>query len=170
MSILKVVPRNQEFLAIKYADDGSNLKEVLNFTGRHPDFDKYFKSWEEYETHVKSEGGKIKLIYGRVVTHVYPGEYIVALGLGEGYHVLTELGFNQKYVTLAGAAAAQAGNQIGDAAQLLEETAKQMYLDWLANPYTPSHYKDVKWEDLAPASRVQWYHSARSKLNPPGAE
>lgn len=169
MSILKVVPRNQEFLAIKYADDGSNLKEVLNFTGRHPDFDKYFKSWEEYETHVKSEGGKIKLIYGRVVTHVYPGEYIVALGLGDGYDVLTELGFNKKYVTLAGAAACI--QDTVEAAQILEETAKQMYLDWQSSPHTPRRYQNLlKWEELTPENKVQWYIAARSKLNPPGAE
>ena len=37
--------------------NGENLKEVIDFAGRHPSAEKW--TWEEYENVVKSEGLKI---------------------------------------------------------------------------------------------------------------
>lgn len=33
--------------------NGENLKEVIDFTGKSPKWDEYFKSFEEYELFVK---------------------------------------------------------------------------------------------------------------------
>jgi hypothetical protein len=43
--------------------NGNNLKEVIEFTGKSPKFDKWFKTWEEYETYVHEHDNIIKL-YG----------------------------------------------------------------------------------------------------------
>ena len=40
---------------------GDNLKEVVNFIGKAPWFDEWFKSWEEYETYVKSHNNIFKI-------------------------------------------------------------------------------------------------------------
>lgn len=34
---------------------GSNLKEVIEFTGKHPKFNQWFSSFEEYEDYVKKD-------------------------------------------------------------------------------------------------------------------
>lgn len=40
---------------------GKNLKEVINFTGKSPRFDEWFKSWEDFENYVHSHGDILKL-------------------------------------------------------------------------------------------------------------
>ena len=40
---------------------GENLKEVIDFTGKSPRFDEWFKSWEEFESYVHSHGDILKL-------------------------------------------------------------------------------------------------------------
>lgn len=40
---------------------GNNLQEVINFTGKHPDFSYWFGSWEEYEKYVKAHDNILKL-------------------------------------------------------------------------------------------------------------
>jgi len=40
---------------------GNNLKEVIDFTGKSPRFDEWFKSWEEYENYVHSHNDILKL-------------------------------------------------------------------------------------------------------------
>ena len=40
---------------------GKNLKEVIDFTGKYPRFDEWFKSWEEYENYVHSHNNIFKL-------------------------------------------------------------------------------------------------------------
>lgn len=42
---------------------GNNLKEVIEFTGRSPKFDEWFKTWEEYEEYVRSHGNIFKLFF-----------------------------------------------------------------------------------------------------------
>lgn len=40
---------------------GNNLKEVIEFTGKSPRFDEWFKTWDEYESYVHSHGNVLKL-------------------------------------------------------------------------------------------------------------
>ncbi len=40
---------------------GNNLKEVIEFTGKSPRFDEWFKTWDEYESYVHSHGNIFKL-------------------------------------------------------------------------------------------------------------
>ena len=40
---------------------GNNLKEVIDFTGKSPMFEEWFKSWEEFESYVHSHGDILKL-------------------------------------------------------------------------------------------------------------
>lgn len=40
---------------------GSNLQEVINFTGKSPKFGEWFKSWDELESYVHSHGDILKL-------------------------------------------------------------------------------------------------------------
>ena len=42
---------------------GDNLKEVIEFTGRSPKFDEWFKTWEEYEEYVRSHGNIFKMFF-----------------------------------------------------------------------------------------------------------
>ena len=65
---------------------GDNLKEVVNFTGKSPNFDEWFKSWEEYEEYVHSHGDIFKL-FSEDGTHceVPVGAWIMKTP--EGYNV-----------------------------------------------------------------------------------
>jgi len=40
---------------------GNNLKEVIDFTGKSPRLEEWFKSWEEYEKYVHSHNDILKL-------------------------------------------------------------------------------------------------------------
>lgn len=64
---------------------GENLSEVLEFTGKHPSWDKWFNSFEEYEAHVRADRSvfKIKTLEG---THeAAPGDWIIRGVHGEHY-------------------------------------------------------------------------------------
>lgn len=41
--------------------NGSNLKEVIDFTGKSPRFGEWFKSWEDYENYVHTHNDILKL-------------------------------------------------------------------------------------------------------------
>lgn len=56
---------------------GENLAEVLAFTGKHPDWDKWFHSFEEYEARVKADGWLFKIIGGPATKHAKPGDWIM---------------------------------------------------------------------------------------------
>ena len=43
--------------------NGDNLKEVVDFTGKNPEFEKWFKSWDDYENYVHSHGNIFKIFY-----------------------------------------------------------------------------------------------------------
>ena len=55
---------------------GDNLSEVIAFTGKCRDFDKYFPTWEEYEKTVAEKGLKIFTRYDDFI--VPPGDFIIA--------------------------------------------------------------------------------------------
>lgn len=51
--------KNKKYEMIQWT--GDNLNEVIKFTGKSPMFEKWFKSWEEYEEYVHSHGNIFKL-------------------------------------------------------------------------------------------------------------
>jgi len=58
---------------------GDNLKEVLDFVGKAPWFDEWFKSWEEYEAYVKSHNNIFKIFSLGGHYEIYPGCEIMRL-------------------------------------------------------------------------------------------
>ena len=59
---------------------GDNLKEVIEFTGKHKSFDRWFPNWEAYERRVKEDGNLVKLIGPRGNVKVHVGDWIVKQG------------------------------------------------------------------------------------------
>ena len=57
---------------------GDNLREVIKFTGLHPKFNDWFKSWEEYEEYVRNHDNIFKLFTQDGKNHylIEPGCYI----------------------------------------------------------------------------------------------
>lgn len=64
---------------------GRNLKEVLEFTGKHPDFDKWFSSFEQYEEHVMDDGGIFKIMTLEGTMKALVGDFIIRGVSGEHY-------------------------------------------------------------------------------------
>lgn len=62
-----------------------NLAEVLQFTGRHPRFDEWFKSFEEYEAHVLKDRQSFKIITLEGTMEAMPGDWIIRGVNGEHY-------------------------------------------------------------------------------------
>ena len=69
--------------AVKW--DGENLKEVLAFTGKHPNWGKWFASFEEYAARVSADGGVFKIISKEFVYEAVPGDWIVRSLQGYNY-------------------------------------------------------------------------------------
>jgi polyhydroxyalkanoate synthesis regulator phasin len=80
--------------AVKW--DGTNLKEVIDFTGKHELFHEWFKSWEEYENHVKSDGNLFKIFTLEGVMEASVGDYIIRGVKGEHYPCKPDI-FMQTY-------------------------------------------------------------------------
>lgn len=65
-----------EVEAIQYT--GENLEHVLAFTGKHPSWNGWFKSFDDYFKHVSSDGFKFKIIGGPYGTEIaVPGDWII---------------------------------------------------------------------------------------------
>lgn len=65
---------------------GSNLQEVIDFTGKSPKFGEWFKSWDEFESYVHSHGDILKLFSGDGSHYEIPvGAWIVKTP--DGYNV-----------------------------------------------------------------------------------
>lgn len=79
----RYVKKPIEIEAIQYT--GDNLKEVLEFVGKHPDFDKWFASFDEYEAHVKKDSMIFKVITNHGVTSALPGDWMIKSPVGEFY-------------------------------------------------------------------------------------
>ena len=68
---------------------GNNLKEVIEFTGKAPKFNKWFASWEEYEKYVNDHNNIFKLFSPNGLSvEVKPNTWIVKLP--NGYNVPVE--------------------------------------------------------------------------------
>lgn len=70
--------------------DGNNLEEVIRFTGKSEHYKKYFSSWDQYVSYVRSHGNTVKL-WNKDGSHlvVKPGSWIVRLPEGTYHPVLT---------------------------------------------------------------------------------
>lgn len=64
---------------------GENLKAVLDFTGKHPSWDEWFSSWEQYEAHVKADRGAVKIITLEGTMEAMPGDWVIRGVKGEVY-------------------------------------------------------------------------------------
>ena len=73
---------------------GDNLKEVIDFTGKDRNFDKWFKSFEEYEQYVQKHNGIFKLFNTDGSHYEVPvGAWIVKTP--DGYNVASKAIFKQ---------------------------------------------------------------------------
>ena len=74
---------------------GNNLKEVIDFTGKDKNFEKWFKSFEEYEKYVNDHNGIFKLFNTDGSHYEIPvGAWIVKTP--DGYNVASKAIFIQK--------------------------------------------------------------------------
>lgn len=64
---------------------GDNLREVLDFTGKHPSFDQYFSSFDEYAAHVARDRQAFKIITLEGTMEAFPGDWIIKGVKGEFY-------------------------------------------------------------------------------------
>ena len=76
---------------------GDNLAEVLEFTGKHPKWDTWFSSFEQYESFVKNDRNvfKIKTLEGTHEANV--GDFIIRGVNGEHYPCKPDI-FHKTYV------------------------------------------------------------------------
>lgn len=73
---------------------GNNLKEVIDFTGKDKNFEKWFKSFEEYEKYVDDHNGIFKLFNADGSHYEVPiGSWIVKTP--DGYNVASKAFFRQ---------------------------------------------------------------------------
>ena len=74
---------------------GDNLEEVINFTGKSKNFDKWFKSFEEYKMYVKDHDSIFKIFYEDGSHYEVPvGAWIIKTP--DGYNVASQATFVQK--------------------------------------------------------------------------
>lgn len=74
---------------------GNNLKEVIDFTGKSPKFDEWFKSWEDFENYVHSHGDILKLFCEDGSHYEVPlGAWIVKTP--DGFNIPSHFRFVQK--------------------------------------------------------------------------
>ena len=70
---------------------GENLKEVLDFTGKADNFEKYFKSFEQYPDFVRSDGNTFKIFTLEGVMLASVGDFIIRGIHGEHYPCKPEI-------------------------------------------------------------------------------
>ena len=75
---------------------GDNLTEVLEFTGKHPKFDTWFSSFEEYEKVVANSGYVFKIFTLEGTMNASPGDWIIRGVQGEHYPCKPDI-FNKTY-------------------------------------------------------------------------
>lgn len=65
--------------------NGENLKEIIDFTGKSPKWDEYFKSFKEYELFVKNDRNVFKIFTLEGTMEASVGDYIIRGVNGEFY-------------------------------------------------------------------------------------
>jgi len=91
---MKYRKRPVEIEAIRYT--GDNLKDVIEFTGKHPKFDEWFPTWDDYVKHVKSRSMAFKIFTLEGVMSAYPGDWIIRGVNGEHYPCKSDI-FEKTY-------------------------------------------------------------------------
>ena len=82
---------------------GDNLREVIAFTGKHPGWDKWFSSWEDYERHVQQDGQQFKIFTLEGTMRADIGDWIIRGVKGEHYPCKPDI-FEATYETSPAAA------------------------------------------------------------------
>ena len=95
--IIKCINVHLQESALLYT--GDNLKQVLNFAGKHPNFNAWFKDFDDYQAHVIKHNMVFKFWCRGKEYRLMPGEYIIrtVTGLLVG---LTEDGFKKAYALI----------------------------------------------------------------------
>lgn len=70
---------------------GNNLEEMLEFTGKHPKFDQWFESFEQYAEHVASENYTFKIFTLEGTMTASRGDWIIRGVKGEHYPCKPEI-------------------------------------------------------------------------------
>lgn len=83
-----------EIEAIQYT--GDNLEQVLEFTGKHPSWGNWFRSFEDYSNHVKNNDNIFKIITLEGTMEATPGYWIIRGVNGEHYPCHPEI-FEKTY-------------------------------------------------------------------------
>lgn len=73
--VRKYLQQSSVVEAVEYT--GDNLEEVLNFTGKHPSWEQWFTSFDEYKKHVEADGNIFKVISPMVTKYAVPGDFVV---------------------------------------------------------------------------------------------
>lgn len=82
-SIIKATKKPVTIEAIRYV--GGNLLDVLDFTGKHHSFYKWFSCTEDYINHVDADGGLFKIFTLEGTMNAEIGDYIIKGVQGEFY-------------------------------------------------------------------------------------
>ena len=64
---------------------GQNLAAVIQFTGKHPKWDTWFESWDDYVSHVDKSGGIFRILTSYGTMDAEPGDCIIEGAEGEFY-------------------------------------------------------------------------------------
>ena len=80
--------------AIKYC--GDNLEDVLAFTGKHPRWDEWFASFDEYAAHVANDHQMFKILTLEGTMKAMPGDWVIKGVQGEFYPCKPEI-FEKTY-------------------------------------------------------------------------
>lgn len=80
--------------AIQYT--GTNLKEVLEFTGKHPKWHEWFVDFDGYQEYVRQDRNVFKLITLEGTMEAHPGDWIIRGIMGEHYPCKDEI-FRKTY-------------------------------------------------------------------------
>ena len=75
--------------AIQYT--GNNLADVFAFTGKHPKWDEWFASWDEYVAHVRNDRWAFKILTLEGTMEALPGDWIIRGTAGEHYPCKPEI-------------------------------------------------------------------------------
>lgn len=65
--------------------DGTNLNDVLEFTGKHPKWYQWFRDFEDYQDHVNKDNGIFKILTLEGTIEASIGDYIIRGIKGEHY-------------------------------------------------------------------------------------
>ena len=64
---------------------GDNLQEILEFVGRHPDFDNWFQDNAEYADFVRNDGNRFKIKTLEGTMYADAGDWVIRGVKGEFY-------------------------------------------------------------------------------------